>query len=198
MIKKLSKREKTLLTLFNITNGKKKSVHYEDLLVETFKAYKKDFQLKRYPKFPDSDVFRYIIYFQLKPAGLIRIVNKQCILTDLGIKLSKELSGSDKGESFNKVITNQEIHRLENLEGFKMFIEKKLNEIIDQDFYDFFKSSVRTKPLELLGNIEQIKGIINDYSKTNKKLSNLLNEYSNFLKKKFFHIYDGIKNEGSN
>lgn len=188
MNKKLSKKEKTLLSLYKISKGKKKAVHYEDLLVETFHSYKGDFQLKRYPKYPDSDVFRYIIYFQLKPAGLIRIANKQCILTDLGIKFSKELLGEKRNSEVDKSISNQEIDRLISLQGFLMFSEKKIDKIIDQDFFDFFKSSVRTKPLELLGNINQIEDIINEYSKTNKKLSRLLHEYSIFLKKKFFHL----------
>ncbi len=194
MNKKLSKKEKTLLTLYKISSGRKKTVHYEDLLVETFLSYKNDFQLKLYPKYPDSDVFRYIIYFQLKPAGLIRIANKQCILTDLGIKFSKELLGEGR-DNYNadRLLINQEIERLINLQGFLMFKEKKQEKIIDQDFFDFFKSSVRTKPLELLGNISQIESEIDGYSKMNKRLSNLLYEYSIFLKKKFFHLYEGIK-----
>src|SRR3990167_630937 len=93
MKRKFSKKDMTLITLFKMSEGKKKTIHYEDLLVGTFRAYKKDFQLKRYPDYPDSDVFRYIIYFQLKPAGLIRIAQKQIMITELGIKESKKLLG---------------------------------------------------------------------------------------------------------
>ena len=94
MKKKYSKKDMTLITLFKMSEGKMETIHYEDLLVNTFRSYKKEFQLKRYPEYPDSDVFRYIVYFQLKPAGLIRIVQKQCMLTELGIKESKKLLGT--------------------------------------------------------------------------------------------------------
>lgn len=195
MKNKYSKKEMTLITLFNLSKGKKKAIHYEDVLVETFKSFKKDFQLKRYPEYPDSDIFRYIIYFQLKPAGLIRIANKQCMLTELGIKEGNKLLMNPATYNQDELQTNKEIQRMLNLTGFCMFQENKINNIIDQDFYDFYKASVRTKPLELLGNINQAKGFINEYSKKNKKIAANLSNYSEYLTKCFIHIYEGIKND---
>ena len=194
MKNKYSKKEKTLITLYRISNGKKKPVHYEDLLVESFISFKNDFQLKKYPDYPDSDVFRYIIYFQLKPAGFIRIANKQCMLTDLGIEESKRIIGEKYETQESTLIhTNKEIQRLIGLAGFLIYQENKKDKIIDQDFFDFFKSSVRTKPLELLGNISQIDNTISEHLKINKKISTKLKDYSTFLKMSFIHLYEGVK-----
>jgi len=195
MKERYSKKDKTLITLFNICKGKKLPVHYEDLLVETYKSFTKDFQLKRYPEYPDSDIFRYIIYFQLKPEGLIRIVKKQCMLTDLGVKRSKILIGVLKINSSDNLQKDKEIKRMLNLTGFLMFKENKEEKLIDQDFYEFYQSSVRTKPLELLGNINQAQDLIKEYSKVNKKVAAALFEYANFLRNNFIHLYEGIKNE---
>lgn len=193
MKNKYSKKEMTLLTLYKLSSGKQKTVHYEDLLVETFKSYKKYFQLKKYPEYPDSDIFRYIIYFQLKPAGLIKIANKQCMLTELGIKESKNLLVNSVGYIRETDRMNKEIQRMFNLTGFSMFQENKINGIIDQDFYDFYKASVRTKPLELLGNINQVNDLLKEYSKKNKYLAAALMEYSNYLTKSFINLYEGIR-----
>lgn len=194
MKNRYSKKDKTLITLFKISEGKKKPVHYEDLLVESFISFKNDFQLKKYPDYPDSDVFRYIIYFQLKPAGFIRIANKQCMLTDLGIDECKKLLG-EKYDTERTELTqpDKEIQRLIHLPGFIMYQGKKHDKIIDQDFFDFYKSSVRTKPLELLGNINQIDSSIVAYMKTNKRISKTLQEYSVFLRNSFIHLLEGIK-----
>lgn len=195
MKERYSKKDKTLITLFKICKGKKKAVHYEDLLVETYKSFKKDFQLKRYPEYPDSDIFRYIIYFQLKPEGLIRIVKKQCMLTSLGIKRCEFLTGNLSTGSSENLQKEIEIKRMLGLTGFLMYEENKTEKIIDQDFYEFFKSSVRTKPLELLGNINQVQDLIKEYFKVNTKIATVLLEYSKFLKNNFIHLYEGIKNE---
>lgn len=198
MKKRLSKKDMTIITLFKMSDGKKKMVHYEDLLVQTFRSFKKDFQLKRYPDYPDSDVFRYIVYFQLKPAGLIRIAQKQIMITDLGIKESNKLLDNNvQNLEQNYARVTNEVMRLFSLAGYKMFLKNQLDKIIDQDFYDFFKSSVRTKPLELLGNISQVSDTIKEYKKTNKKVGSQLVKYSEYLKKQFMHIYEGVKHAGN-
>jgi cellulose synthase/poly-beta-1,6-N-acetylglucosamine synthase-like glycosyltransferase len=74
-----------------------------------------------------------------------------------------------------------------------VYQENKKDKIIDQDFFDFFKSSVRTKPLELLGNISQIDNTISEHLKINKKISTKLKDYSTFLKMSFIHLYEGVK-----
>ncbi len=199
-MKKISKKDKILYSIFIKGMGKKKVFLFEDIVVFVHKFFPGDFSLSGYPEYPDSDIFRRAIYFELKPQGLLRIKNKQCVLTDLGIErateIGKYLAISDSSlVNPQRININYEIQRMTSLKGFELFINGRKKELIDQDFYDFFKVSVRTKPLELSGNITQINSIIKKIENVNKKISLELAKYSKYLEENYLELLGGGNNE---
>jgi len=192
-MKKLTKKDKILYTIAKMYNEKGRLLRYEDILVNVYENFPQDFQIRFYPQYPDTDTIRRALY-QLIPEGYIRIANRNCALTKEGkVQGNKIIMIVDGGnvqiDGRKDSNYNTEIKRLLRLEGFGMYQNKKLDKIIDQDFYDLFKSSVRTKPLELRGKIKQIDEIIKRYSNDNSILSKILLEYSSFLQNKFRYIF---------
>lgn len=192
-MKKLTKKDKILYTIAKMYNEKGRLLRYEDILVNVYENFPQDFQIRFYPQYPDTDTIRRALY-QLIPEGYIRIANRNCALTKEGkVQGNKIIMIMDGGnvqiDGRRDSNYNTEIKRLLRLEGFGMYQNKKLDKIIDQDFYDFFKSSVRTKPLELRGKIKQIDEIIKRYSNDKSILSKILLEYSSFLQNKFRYIF---------
>lgn len=46
----LTKWQKILATMFDLCGGEMKPLQYEDIVVEAFKKYSEDFQLRGYPQ----------------------------------------------------------------------------------------------------------------------------------------------------
>ena len=193
-MKKLTKKDKILYTIVKMYNDGNKLLRYEDILVKVFKSFPEDFQIRFYPEFPDTDTIRRALY-QLIPEGYIRISYRNCTLTEdgkiKGNKIIKSLDGDSiqvgGRRDFNY---NIEIKRLLRSEGFNMYVNGKTDKIIDQDFYEFYRSSVSTRNLELLGKIKQINEVINRYSTENSLQAKNLLAYSSFLQTKFKLIFN--------
>ncbi len=186
---KITKKQKILYVIFNMTLAMKNNIRYEDILVESFKVFPKEFQIRYYPKYPDTDTIRRTMY-QLIPEGFLKISQRKCVLTDTGLSKGRELKEIIEGnkvqsEDRTDFIMQREINRLVYLQGYKMFISSGETKIIDRDFYEFFKATVRTRNLELLGNIKTIDNFISQYKKIEKKIGIRLEKYSSFLKNKF-------------
>lgn len=190
---KLSKKDKILLTLYKMSEGKKKPLYFEDVIVATFSAYPKDFSLPRYIEYPDSDIFRRELYFNLKPKGLIKIAQRKCMLTNLGIETAKKFLDHKIEKIIQDDNLRKEINRILQLKGFQLYIDNKYDEIIDQDLYEFLRISVRTKTLEIAANLSLIKDIIERFSKINKVGSIDISKYLEFLIKKFPNYVGELK-----
>ncbi len=193
-MKKLTKKDKILYTIVKMYNDGDNLLRYEDILVKVFKSFPEDFQIRFYPQFPDTDTIRRALY-QLIPEGYIRISNRNCALTNdgkaRGNKIIKSLDGDTiQIEGRRDLNYNIEIKRLLRSEGFNMYLTGKMDKIIDQDFYEFYRSSVRTRNLELLGKIKQINEVINRYSTENTLQAKNLLAYSSFLLTKFKSIFN--------
>lgn len=196
-MRKLTKKEKILYTIFKMYNKKSSFLKYEDILVNVFKNFPEDFQIRFYPEYPDTDTIRRALY-QLIPEGYIRISNRNCTLTKEGKNKSSAIANFIDGniikiDGRRDLNYNLEIKRLLNLEGFIMYLKGQMNKIIDQDFYEFYRASVRTKNLELLGKIHQMNILIDRVAEKNKNISKQLKEYSKFLQKKFTVLFNEEK-----
>ena len=75
------------------------------------------------------------------------------------------------------------------MQGFVIYSNSSDHEIIDQDFYEFYRVSVRTRNLETIGKINQINRVINRYLEDNKSLAEKLKDYSSFLQEKFSKLF---------
>ena len=52
-MKPTSKPEKILAVMFDLSKAESKALQYEDIVVEAFKRYPEDFQLRGYPHYPE-------------------------------------------------------------------------------------------------------------------------------------------------
>lgn len=193
-MKKLTKKDKILYITTKMYNKNKNDLRYEDILVSVFKAFPKDFQIRFYAEYPDTDTIRRALY-QLIPEGYIRISQRNCALTKegklRGNGLIKYIDGdSIEIEGRRDANYGAEVRRLLNLDGYKMFVLGNHDAVIDQDFYEFYRTSVRTKNLEILGKMKQINKVISRYLEENTKEAKLLDKYAEFLQNKFLKLFD--------
>ena len=191
----LSRVEKILITLFEVSSGQKKNVRFEDLVASLFKKYPDHFHLKGYPQFPDSESVNNALYHNLKKEGLISYGNKVFSLTDRGLMVAKELKEITSGKIVKKAsrfpkFIEQEIRRIKSLEGFRLFLEGNLEKILDTDFYNYFGISVRTGKSEFLGRLNTIYDLAKILQKKQKKdqIDNELIGYHKFMVDKFKDI----------
>jgi len=197
---KLSRAEKILLVMYELSNGKKKNLKFEDIVIALFKRYRDDFHLRGYPRYPDSENVEKAIYSNLKKNGLVNYGNKIFSLTDKGLLFAKKLNavfGKAKIISSVKLsrFLDKELLRIKNLEGFKLFLEGDVDKIVDTDFYSYLATSVRTEKDEFLGRLKTIEDVINELQKKTEKepLYNKIIHYHEFIIDKFKEIIDYYK-----
>ena len=99
----LSRSEKILIVMAELSKGKKRSICFEDLVVSLFKKYPDQFHLKGYKKYPDSETVNNALYHNLKREGVVVYGNKVFTLTDFGIKKALVLKNYSLGKSVKKV-----------------------------------------------------------------------------------------------
>jgi len=196
-MKKLTKTDKILYTITLMECQSKRLLKYEDVIVKVYESFPKDFQIRNYPQYPDSDTIRRAMYSMI-PQGLLRIKNRNCTLTKSGREKGNKLIMFINGDTILVEARKDsnfdiEIKRLLRLEGFIMYRNKDFQNIIDQDFYDFYKATVRTNSLELIGKMKQVNDLVKKYSQEISLHSKELFEYSRFLKSNFKYIYEGEK-----
>lgn len=197
---KLSRPNKILLVMYELSNRKKKPLRFEDIVVALFEHYKEDFHMKGYPHFPDSEGVGKELYRNQKKDGLVEYDNKIFSLTERGLSFAKEL----RADISNKKLVeptrlsryvDREVFRIEKLDGFKLFFKKEVNKIFDTDFYNYLGVSVRTEKAEIQGRLKVLEDMANEikHRKTDeKKLQNIL-QYHNFIINKFKEMINYYK-----
>lgn len=181
----MSRKDKILITIYKMSKGKKKELFFDDVIVETFRAFPKDFCLPRYEEFPDSDVFRRELYFGLRPSGLIRIAKRKCILTGDGLERAAKLSELTLPEKANNQALRKEVGRILGLKGFQLFLMNQPDQVIDHDMYEFFGFSVRSRPLEMAERVSQVRSVIKKVVRLNSEKGTMISNYMKFLQDKF-------------
>jgi len=68
--------EKILVAMSRLANGSTKPLKYEDIVVQAFEMFPKDFALRGYPNYPDSSDIHKPLYGILKRRGLVRAAHK--------------------------------------------------------------------------------------------------------------------------
>ncbi len=86
----LSKPQKILSVMFELSKGDSKPLQYEDIVVSAFHRYPEDFQLRGYPQYPDSSDIHKPLY-SMKRDGLVRSANKSFQLTPHGLDVARTL-----------------------------------------------------------------------------------------------------------
>ncbi len=181
----LTKQEKILLTISEITESTNKKLKFEDIAVGLFKKFPKDFHLKGYNNYPDSgDSVKRALY-TLRDRGILSVNNMIFSLTEKGVDVGKNLFAHTKNEkitetdNLDRYILN-EINRIKKLESFNLFLENKLDQISMTDLFDYLGVSVRTKRMDFKARLNFINEVVKNLGKKNN-----LYKFHNFITKKY-------------
>jgi len=188
MKKALTRPDKILAVMFDLCGGAPRPLAYEDIVVEAFRRYPEDFQLRGYPQYPDSSDIHKPLY-SMKRKGLVAAADKTFQLTQRGVDVAKELSHPQTGD--RERLTKQEQHELARLlksEAFRLYQCGEKESILDTDFYDFYGVSVRTPKGDFLGRLNNVDLAVSAHcEKQGDETSAALSDLNGFLKAKFNH-----------
>ena len=193
---KLTRSQKILVTLYELSDGTNKQVRFEDIAVNVFLNFKADFQLRGYPEHPDTgDMVHKPLYSELKKNGYVLSGNKYFSLTPKGIEYAKHLLKSvpDNGvklksnDSFIKLTADQqkELERIKNSTAVDLYLNGKKEEILDIDFYSYLGVTVRTNKFDFLGRLTTVEDAIKATKDKSDELYMSLRECHKFLMEKF-------------
>jgi hypothetical protein len=153
--------------MYRRAEGTGRLLPYEDIVVEAFERYPADFQLRGYPQYPDASDIHKPLYLALSKAGYVTAVNKQFKLTQAGLAMAREMiaafegsepSGQPAGRLDREGET--EVARLTSTRAYVLYRTGRGGEVVDSDFYSFFKVSVRTKPHEFEGRLRGVADLL--------------------------------------
>ncbi len=190
-MKPLSKPQKILSVMFNLSKGESKPLLYEDIVVTAFQRYPEDFQLRGYPQYPDSSDIHKPLY-SMKQDGLVRSANKSFLLTPRGLDVARNLLGlvDAQRDRLTKPEEN-EINRILKSQAFQLFQEGQVARILDTDFYEYLGVSVRTPKSDFLGRMSTVEQAIGAHTaKRNDTASAALGKLHEWL---MSHFQDEIK-----
>lgn len=196
------KRELLLLTILKLTKGKRRSVAFEDVVVQALKDYPSVFHLRGYPKLPDSDDTQRRIY-DLRTRGLVEIGSRMVTPTKRGLEVGKEMSPAASSSKKNEIkiprYAETECSRIESTEGFRLFVAGMKNEITDSDFYSYLGTAARSSRNEVLGRLSTIEDVVDLLvaSKQVSKTRKLIPDYHAYLLKRFADIIKHFRQKKS-
>lgn len=186
----LNKGDKILIVIFNLSNGAKKILKFEDIVVALFEKFPKDFHLKGYSKYPDSgDSIKRRLY-TFRDEGLLSVNNMIFSLTDKGIDYAKKLKSGKSvnvthgSENFDRYI-GKEINRIKKLRAFSLFLQGDFHNILDTDFFDYLGISVRSERMDFKARLNFINEVNEIISKENTEPFLSINKFHNFIINKF-------------
>jgi hypothetical protein len=195
----LSRTDKILVVLFELSGGTTKNLHYEDIVVALFKKYPKDFAMRGYPEYPDSEGVNHEFYRgEMKKSGKINYSNKIFSLTDKGLDYVGKLLDSNMD---NKSVppeklsrfANKEIERIRKTEGFQLFLEGKTEKINDTDFYTYLGVTPRTAKSDFIGRLNTVKEAVKELEEVENKSDldlKTVNYYKFLVEEKFKNIVE--------
>ena len=181
-MKPISKPQKILSVMFDLSKGESKPLLYVDIVVSAFQRYPEDFQLRGYPQYPDSSDIHKPLY-SMKQDGLVRSANKSFLLTPRGLDVARNLIGT--ADAQRDRLTKQEekeVNRIVQSQAFRLFQEGEAARILDTDLYEYFGVSVRTPKSEFLGRVNTVEqAIVAHRVKRKDELSDVLAKLHQWL-----------------
>lgn len=193
-----SKANKILYVL-NLLSVNNEKIKFDDLVVQCFKTFPDTFSLDSYPDFPDSHKINRSIYTDLKPKGLIKTFgNNYYKLTLAGFNIAKNFLYEEKQiTNINSFKFDKEeiliLKRLFKTKAYALFVSDKKDLIVDSDFYQFFRISIRMSKNDFLSNLNLVKKIINEAKKNKVNNTQTLSEVSEFLVNKYSNIINKME-----
>jgi len=200
---KLTRPQKILVTLYQLSDGTNRQVRFEDIAVGVYKNFTADFQLRGYPQYPDTgDIVHKPLYSELKKGGYVLSGNKYFSLTPKGIAYAKKLLRVSEKETVPgktasvKLTADQqkELDRLKSSKAVELFLNGKKEEILDIDFYSYLEVTVRTGKNDFLGRLTTVEDAINATKNRSDILYKKLRECHEYLLKRFKMNIDFVRN----
>lgn len=185
-MKPISKPQKILSVMFDLSKGESKPLLYEDIVVSAFQRYPEDFQLRGYPQYPDSSDIHKPLY-SMKQDGLVRSANKSFLLTPRGLDIARNLIGTADAQRDRLTKPEEkEVNRIVQSQAFRLFQEGQAARILDTDLYEYFGVSVRTPRSEFLGRVITVEQAIAAHRvKRKNELSDVLAKLHQWLVGRF-------------
>lgn len=191
----LSKMEKILLALHQLSAGSTRGIKFEDIVVKVFERYPEEFHLRGYVQFPDSGDTVHKPLYEAKKKGLVNAGNKIFSLTDRGVEVVAEMATAISGKRIRSTTrlsryAESEVERISQLESFaSLYLQGNTDKILDTDFYNYLGVTVRTLKNDFNGRLNTVNAVIkelkalpkNQMSATYRKII----EFHDFMLKKF-------------
>ena len=156
--------------LYRLSAGGPKVVTYEDIVVKAWELYPDAFGLRGYSaKYPDASDLHKPLYNALKSKGWVNTGppgQKKFSLTRSGWERAhaRFSSEGDLGAGAGRLgrETELELRHLESTEAAKLFRDGKQEDILDTDFYAFYRTSVRAPAQEFEGRLAQVAAALDE------------------------------------
>lgn len=195
-----SRAEKLLITMYKMSGGSKKSLKFEDIVIEAFKLFPQDFHLRGYPEYPDSGDLVHKPLYDSRKKGYLEASSKVFSFTERGLIYAQQVSksGGDRKETPGRLsrFAEKEISRIEKTEGFDLFIRGRIENITESDFYNYLGVTPRTSKNDFLGRVETVEAAIKELSSQKKLVSprDRIEPYHHLLiNERFKNIVDHFK-----
>lgn len=189
---------KILEALFHLSPDGPCLVTYEDIVVKVWELYPDEFGLRGYSdRFPDASDIHVPLYKELKSHGLVTTGparQKKFRLTEAGWDLAQSLFSDDAaieegaGAGRPSRTTIEEIRHLDRTTAVQLYTEGARDDILDTDFYAFYRTSVRAAPREFEGRLVQTRRAIDEAGQKGVGNAALLGEIDDFLRSRFEDI----------
>src|SRR3989338_7362289 len=126
----LSRAEKIMLAIYDMSAGKKVNLKFEDIVVAAFKKFPEDFHLRGYGEYPDSGDLVHKPLYDFRKKGYLEANNKVFSLTDRGLAYVERLDSTVRGKNLSTTdrmsrYAEKEIARIESSEAYTLFLSDK-------------------------------------------------------------------------
>lgn len=188
---------KILQALYALSPSGPRLVTYEDIVVKAWEMYPDDFGLRGYSdRYPDASDIHVPLYKELKSAGLVATGparQKKFKLTDAGWDLAASLfsDGTSEGSASTGRMSrsgSQELRHLERATATELFLSKKEDDILDTDFFAFYRTSVRAAPRDFESRLAQTHRALQEALATDAPGARDLSSVDQFLRERFAEI----------
>lgn len=201
----LSSREWMIVeALYRLMPDKPKVVTYEDIVVKAWQMYPDVFGLRGYSdKYPDASDIHKPLYNTLKARGWVSSGprgQKKFTLTASGWERAhahySSAAGAVVASGRPSRATKDEIEHLERATATALYIDGNTDEVLDTDFFDFYRTSVRAHPKDFEGRLAEVRVALKDAQRLGLASASKLSEVDAFLRERFSNVIE-LKTEPS-
>lgn len=188
---------KILEALYALSEDGPRLVTYEDIVVKAWELYPDDFGLRGYSdRFPDASDIHVPLYKELKSGGLVATGptrQKKFKLTSAGWDLARSLFDSASGGDETPTgrmsrSASEEIQHLERATATQLYVSGQRDDILDTDFFAFYRTSVRAPTRDFESRLSQTRRALEEAAATNAPGADQLREVEEYLSSRFADI----------